>query len=201
MRDKIARMTGSYISIMLVGLFLTATPVQASRVRPVNLEQMAQHADRIFSGRCVSVRAEKDTDLGLMVTRVTFAVQKAAKGNVKGRVTIRVLGGQDETTEQGRPMDGVPRFQVGEEVVLFLYGDSSAGLTSPVGLGQGKFSVLTDKRGQKLAVNAVGNENLFERLSDRARGRLGRRAAAWEGRRPIPPDELLDIVRMLQEQP
>ena len=36
---------------------------------------------------------------------------------------------------------GLPRYGVGEEVVLFLRGESGRGFTSPVGLGQGVYRV------------------------------------------------------------
>jgi len=36
---------------------------------------------------------------------------------------------------------GVPTFTVGEEYVVFLAGVSSAGFSSPIGLGQGRFTV------------------------------------------------------------
>ena len=42
--------------------------------------------------------------------------------------------------------------------MLFLYGESASGWSSPVGLGQGKFTVFEDKLGQRRALNALGDE-------------------------------------------
>lgn len=45
---------------------------------------------------------------------------------------------------------GVPKFKVGEEYVVFLAGVSSAGFSSPIGLSQGKFTVLKSDAGTKV---------------------------------------------------
>jgi hypothetical protein len=86
----------------------------------------------------------------------------------------------------------VPRFAPGERVVLFLYPDSSLGLTSPVALGQGKFSVLRDKEGDELAVNALGNRDLLRGLSDAAKEGVGASLMQWETKPGMPAEALLD---------
>jgi len=177
-------------------LLLHYTPSQASRVQGVSLEEMTQRADRIFSGRCVSVRMATDPDLGQMVTYVTFAPSRVEKGNIRGSVTIKVLGEQDADAPRGRVTQGLPRFRKGEEVVLFLYGDSRQGLTSPVGFGQGKFTVLKDKAGHPLAFNEVGNENLFHGLSGNAQKKLNPAIEKLQGK-GLSPNSLLDLVHSL----
>jgi len=176
---------------------LATVAVHASRVPRVSLEHLTRQADRIFSGRCVDVRVMRDPVLGQEVTQVTFEVQRGVKGAVHGRVTIRMLGDQRLTRERGRGTHGVPRFQDGEELVLFLYGDSRSGLTSPVAFGNGKFTVVTDSKGSKRAVNAFDNEGLFRGLSQDALRRLGGSPARWKGREGVAPDALLDMVSVL----
>jgi hypothetical protein len=151
---------------------------------------MTGRAERIFAGRCVDAQVTRDASLGFDVTTLTFEVTRAVKGGQGDRVTVKVLG-------RGAGIVGMPRFRPGEEVVLFLYGESALGLSSPVGLGQGKFSVFEDKLGRRRAVNSHGNKTLFRELSPRARGRLGPAASRWKGRQSIPPDELLDLVESL----
>ena len=172
---------------------------EASLIRPVNLEQMTARADRIFSGRCVSVHAARDPELGQMVTYATFKVERAVKGEIRGAVTIKMLGAEGSGAVAGRGVDGLPRFRKGEEVILFLYGDSARGLTSPVGFGQGKFVLIEDKEGRRLAINQFGNRNLFRDLSPETEHRLGASAKRWRGRGGVPPDALLDAVRLMQE--
>jgi hypothetical protein len=167
---------------------------QASQVRPLNIAEMTERADRVFAGRCVGLRVVPDPELGQLVTHVTFVVDRGAKGDPRsGNVTIRVLGSQ--------AIDGLPQFLNGEEVVLFLYPDSRRGLTSPVGFGQGKFSVVRDKLGTRFAVNGFANENLLRNLSGDAQQRLGSATARWPARGPIGVDELLDAVESLTRRP
>jgi hypothetical protein len=176
---------------VLPGLLLWAAlapgVTQASQVRPVNLEQMTERAGRIFSGRCVETGVIVDPMLGAEVTVATFQVERAIKGDAGGRVTIRMLGGAA----------GVPRFQPGEDVVLFLYGESRLGLTSPVGLGQGRFSVMTDKLGRRVAINDFANRNLLQGLTPAGRSRLGPALQAAEAQREIEPAALLDMAETL----
>jgi hypothetical protein len=60
-------------------------------------------------------------------------------------------------------------YQVGQELVLFLYPESQYGLTSPVGAGQGRFRVLRDASGGALIVNEAGNRGLFENVAASAK--------------------------------
>lgn len=172
----------------------------ASRVRPVNLEELTRRADRIFHGRCVEVRPALDPDLGLTVTYVTFVPQRAIKGSFRGgRLTIKLLGDQSPAAPVGAAIEGLPTFQVGEEVILFLHGDSRHGLTSPVGFGQGKFDVVRDKEGHRVAVNAFGNEQLLAGMSTKARGKVGQRAARVKDHEPVPLDDLLAMAESLSK--
>lgn len=199
------------LAALLALLTLCASPTPASTIRQLNLEDLARRADRIFSGRVLEVRVERDPALRQVVTRTTLAVTRGARGNLPGRLTITTLGGQDAGSSgpgeepagagpggQRRPsISGMPSFRKGEEVVLFLYADSRSGLTSPVGFGQGKFSVVPDKNGRRLAINGFGNRNLFRGLSARAEARIGAPPTPGRDRRAIHADELLDLVEAL----
>jgi len=181
-----------------LGLCLVSGLARASIVRLLNIEDLAGRADRIFAGRCVDVRESYDPALGQHVTYTTFEVSRAVKGGVRGRITIRSLGGADADPSRPDPIASVPRFRVGEDVVLFLYPDSRNGLTSPVGFGQGKFRIVKDKLGREIALNATGNRTLFRGLSGGAVNRLDRSRHAWKGRSDVPPDALLDLAAGVQ---
>lgn len=175
-----------------VALLSPVTP--ASQVRPLNVEQMTERAARIFSGRCVATEIVVDTELGVAVTVATFEVDRVAKGDVGGTVALRMLGGDGVGTDD---MAGMPRFRAGDEVVLFLYGESASGLSSPVGLGQGRFSVVTDKLGRKIALNDFANRNLLVDLTPAARERLAASSAIDVERKRIEPSALLDLAEAL----
>jgi len=121
---------------------------------------MTERAARIFSGRCVRTDVEFDPAVGARVTVATFRVDRGVKGTPERTVTVRMLGDVTGDRPEGDTA-GVPAFRVGEEVVLFLYGESALGLTAPVGLGQGRFEIVEDKQGRKIALNDLGNKNLF----------------------------------------
>jgi len=182
---------------VLLALFLIPPSVFASRVRSLNLEEMVRRADRIFSGRCVRVRVAEDPGTRQKATFVTFTVGRTVKGGGRPEVTIKLLGEQGSSGKREAGIEGAPRYTEGEEVVLFLYGDSRSGFTSPVGLGQGKFGVVRDKKGGRLALNAYGNRGLMERLSTRAEERLRGRAARYRERPEISPDDLLEMAESL----
>jgi hypothetical protein len=187
MRSSIHRSSKTYIGLALL---LALGSVEASQVRPVNLEELTGRADRIFSGRCVSTEVVAHPERGFAVTRVTFAVERAVKGQLGETVTIDLFGGPATGLAE------VPRFAPGERAVLFLYADSGLGLTSPVALGHGKFSLVRDKAGRELAINAFGNRNLLTNLSSAARERVAAPLAQADGA-AVPVEALLDGVQGL----
>jgi len=176
----------------LCSLWLSVSVTTASQVRSVNLEQMTARAATIFSGRCIAVRTEADPALGHDVIVARFKVRRAVKGASGPIVTVRMLTGDDA----GGFAD-LPRFQTGEEVVLFLYGESALGLRSPVGLGQGRFRVTPDKQGRQVATNDVGNRNLLRELSPAAHRRLAHVPENADPAERLGPDELLNMVEAL----
>jgi hypothetical protein len=123
-------------------LLASATPQEAMKVVAVGIEEMVARADRIFVGRCVEARSEVDAAHGVVATRYTFSVSRSVKGQVGGTVTFRQYGGQ--AGKRRTAVAGVPVYRLGEEVVLFLKPDSEWGLTSPVGMFQGRYGVATD---------------------------------------------------------
>ncbi len=187
---------------LLCVLWCSVSGSVASTVRPVNLEQMSDRAASIFSGRCVDVSYGTHPTLGVEVTLATFEVERSIKGDVGETVTVTLFGGRP-TAGNATAIIGRPNFAVGEDLVLFLYGESSAGLSSPVGLGQGKFNVFTDKQGNKIAVNEFGNKNLFRGMSTEAKGRLDSAAPRWLERREreLRSDLLLDMADSLKTLP
>ena len=119
------------IATLVVGLSLSTT--NATQSRPLNLEEMTDRATTIFAGRCTHVRAEHDRKLGRDVTVATFHVDRSIKGNAGKTITVRM-----PWVGVSAIPAGVPSYARGDEVVLFLYGESASGMRAPVGLGQGR---------------------------------------------------------------
>ena len=142
-------------------LFLLAyvPQIHATRVRLVNLEEMVRYADRIFWGVCIRTKVLEQEKMGLTVMEYTFKVREGFKGVMTGeRITFRqilYLG------SARIPLAGIPIYKNGSDLLLFLHGDSSIGLTSPVGMGQGLFRIMTLGDGRLGVVNVLENANLF----------------------------------------
>lgn len=155
---------------LLLGILIPGA-ARATTVRPLNIEELTEKAGRIVSGQVVAIDVSTDPALDLPVARVTLAVQRTLKGSGGSTLAFRMLAPSEAATTLG--VRGLPSFDVGEEVVLFLYPESRTGLTSPVGLTQGKFVKVTDKQGRTLAVNGFANRSLLRNLSPAARQRVG----------------------------
>lgn len=130
-------------------LAAVAFPVQAANVLPLYLDEIVADAALAFEGTCTDSRSELDPQTGLVVTYTTFSVTDVLKGAVGSTHTIKQVGGR--MGNRIHRMEGSPAFAVGADYVVFLYGVSSAGFSSPVGLSQGQFTIRRDANGAELS--------------------------------------------------
>ncbi|MFZ1545501.1 MAG: hypothetical protein WAT12_00120 [Candidatus Nitrotoga sp.] len=119
---------------------LIALPAQAMSVLPLYLDEIVNDAAIAFQGKSLENHSELDPQTNSIVTYSTFEVQEVLKGEVGATHTIKQIGG--ELQGKKTQITGVPTFTVGESYILFLYGVSASGFSSPVGLGQGKFNII-----------------------------------------------------------
>ena len=134
---------------------LPSPVIQAVVVRQINLAEMTGSARYIFSGVCINKEITYDEDIQREVYVFTFRVNQMIKGAPRNQFAVK-------TSKTLVEMKQVPVYKIGDEVVLFLYGESRSGFTSPVGLGQGKFSVRYLPGGERKVVNENNNLNLFK---------------------------------------
>lgn len=116
----------------------------ATTVRSASLGEIVGAADRIVIATVASVTEGAD-EHGIPSTYVTLEVSEHLKGSAADRFTIKQIGGTASIR-----IAGMPTYRPGEEVVLFLHKDSSAGFTSPVGLSQGRYRIV--RHGSKAEV-------------------------------------------------
>ncbi|MFH1739106.1 MAG: hypothetical protein ABIH23_08865 [bacterium] len=145
--------------VYLALLCLVTGVAESSRVLPMSLPQIVDDAGKIFVGKCTEVKSGQDPESGFIVTWITFEVSQRVKGDVGETETIKQIGG----THEGITVTSfTPKFRVGEEVLLFVYPESSVGLTSAVGLDQGKFSIYKDQdTGKQKVTNRMPENVLF----------------------------------------
>ena len=190
-------------------LILNSPDAYATKVKSVNLEQMVQGADRIFVGTCVAVEDDTAPGTEIPVTTYTFSVSERIKGVTGDILTVRQFGVRQPRVQGDQALvfriPGMPVYQVGQEVVLFLIADSSLGLTSPVGLSQGAFTI-EERDGRKVLQNGNQNLGLFKDLSPEAS------AKKWQlsekevnlfsvKKGPIDPITFIGVVRKMAASP
>ena len=176
---------------------IATPPLVATTVKTVNLEEMVNLAERVFYGRCLSVKPTSHR-IGMAVSEYTFQVLEAVKGVRPGQ---KIVFWQVDATGRGLlpGIIGMPVYRKGRKILIFLHGDSQVGLTSPVGLSQGVFAVDRDKEGQPRVINAVKNRNLALNLSSSRAQEIGL------GRQPLAeirkggPVSLALLTRMVRQ--
>jgi hypothetical protein len=126
-----------------------AFPAQAASILPLYLDDIVADAAVAFQGTCTDSRSELDAQTGFVVTYTTFDVSDVLKGSVGSTHTIKQVGGR--VGNRIFRMEGTPVFTVGADYVVFLYGVSSAGFSSPVGLAQGQFTIRPGAQGAELS--------------------------------------------------
>ena len=91
---------------------------------------------------------------------ITIEVEDVLKGGIDKNVTFR------QFIWDIRDISDAAGYRKGDEVLLFLNRPTSLGLTSPVGLEQGRFRLTRSRSGEFLAINGSDNSGLFSGLID-----------------------------------
>lgn len=126
-------------SCILAVALLTAGAgaAQATTVRKLNLQEKTKVADVIVHARVLELTPRWNADHSGIYTEVTLQPIEQLKGPAQARVVIRAPGGGVDGFHTS--ISGAHRYQVGEEVVLFLerYKDTLIA----VGVGIGTYEV------------------------------------------------------------
>jgi hypothetical protein len=132
---------------------LLLLPVSASATvsRAVAFEEKVENAASIVVGKCVAQRAQWDAGREWILTYSTFNVEKTLKGQPAQQITIVTPGGTIDNITQD--VIGVPKFQPGEENVVFVR-NSQAGPTVAF-LEQGAYKVEKNERGDRIVEPSV----------------------------------------------
>ena len=201
-----------YLTLKLLILIFISYNTLAASVVLLGLEAMQRDAEFIFHGECISVHESKDTKTDFVVTFTTFKVVKVIKGNVSNTYTIKQFGGAPLDNGDVTIVSGVPRFEIGEEYVIFLPRPSSLGFSSPIGLSQGIFDVAQDRLGSLSVSNGRDFSELLPnspsvsaglRLEENSAQSLvtdTKRASTTSGVR-MALDEFVSIVKAMEMQP
>jgi len=127
-----------------VTLLLAASPVQATVVSPMTMDDLARQADVIVRAAVVSRHAAWDGEGRFIHTYTELRVTQAWKGPAAHGETlwVRQLGGT--VGADALLLAGNASFEVGEDVIVYLHREAALGLHFVVGMAQGKLSVQGD---------------------------------------------------------
>lgn len=193
---RMPQKTGWIVISIVTTLCLAGGPAGATSVAHQDLVDLIHLSEVILAGRVTSVT--DGFQAGVPYTEVTVAVDETFRGQVGATYTFRQFGLLkprdlgNGLTYVGISPDGWPRFEAGEDVLLFLYkAGSLTGLRTTVGLMQGAFREVDGNY-----ENGIGNRGTFSRvkagsgLLTPAESKL---LATRQG--PVPAETLLSVVR------
>lgn len=149
---------GIWVGIAVLGA--TSAPGGATMVQRLTLDRITREAARVVHATVTDVHSGRD-ESGLPATWVTLSVARTLKGPAGDHLTIKQYGVSEPLADGTiTHIAGLPRYKVGDELVLFLHGDSRSGFTSPVGFGQGCYRV------SRAAARAAVRNDLGSRARD-----------------------------------
>jgi hypothetical protein len=182
-----------YVLLLIVPL---ASAQHGAITSPRNLADLTERADLIVHGRVVSALAEPHPKYpNLTTVVVTVLVQDTLKGKSDRVHTFRQFVWDE------RDSRSVLGYRKGQEVLLLLNRVNDHGLTSPVGLEQGRFRIEAASDGTPMAVNGNGNQALFDGVADTAKRngvRLSARGSQIANAAPSGPVRLQDLQDMIR---
>jgi hypothetical protein len=195
MKRMISSLARACAALAAAAGLLLGAQARAASVLPLYLDEMADTAAVAFEGRCLANRSDVDTATGLVVTYTTFEVRDVLKGSVGATHEIKQVGGALPGDGPQYRVMGVPRFEVGEDYVVFLAGVSTAGFSSPIGLAQGRFKV--DKQGE---VRKVRNGRDFRDMTRRMLAKVpsAARAQMEKSDKPVRDMDLEEFKQLVR---
>ncbi len=157
---------------------------------------MSQEAATIVRGHIISAKVEPHPQFKNLTTVVVrMSVDSTLKGTPSRTLEFRqyIWDIRDQFDAAG--------YAKGQELLLMLGPVSKYGLTSPVGLEQGRFAITRDRSGKAKAVNGAANFGLFDQVAQRAKQQgvqlspKTRTLLQTSTAGPVPLDELEDAIR------
>jgi hypothetical protein len=113
--------------------------------QPITLQEKVAKADLIVVGKVTDVQCRWDEPKTLVHTYVSVSIEEIVKGqSLDDKITITLPGGR--VGDIAAIMPGMPSFQKGERVLLFLIRDRYSDNLYLVHGAHGKDSIMPDSR-------------------------------------------------------
>ncbi len=199
--DCVVRVSRAFLLLSLGCLSLlvaAARPQSNALVLPRNLLQLVDESELVLEGRVIGVTLEPHAQLSnLLTVVVTLQVEENLKGMTPSSFSFRqaVIDRRDQQQKMG--------YRAGQHLLLTLIRPSAYGLSSPAGMQQGRFSIVSGTDGKLLASNGFGNAGLFRELDSQLQA--GGVSVTPEARAmlrqiepgPVPLSELKNVIRTI----
>lgn len=141
------------LAFAATALFSAGTAT-ATTVQKFTMGDLTKRSESIVRAKVEGQFSRRDDINHEIYTYTTISVLEPVKGAAgEKQITIRQLGGAVDHLVSYVP--GMPTFQKGEEVVLFLSAKDREGYPWVVGLQQGKYTVVTGDNGLKSVRNEL----------------------------------------------
>ena len=115
---------------------LCAAPLPATTFEKVTTAELARRAENVAVVKCVSCRAERDRQSGLVFTHVRLRLLEDLKGRSAGStIELRLVGGEADGVRT--VVYGMPVFRAGEECIVLLGKRNSGGFPTIVAARRG----------------------------------------------------------------
>lgn len=184
----------AFFAVLLVALSLSfyCEAQRGAITAPQNLAELTDGAELIVHGFVVAARSEPHPQLqGLNTVVVTLKVKETLKGSAPALYSFRqfIWDVRDRFNAAG--------YRKGQELVLMMTKPSAVGLSAPVGLEQGRFRIVRDSAGNRMALNGHANAGLFSGMRAQVQARKLSAAASKmvnENRSAIRSDELVQVI-------
>jgi hypothetical protein len=199
---RILRALALHLPAAVLVLLFAVYPARAQfLVKQVDLTYLAQRADVIVHGRVVDVENEIMPGYeNIPTVKVTLQVEDMMRGPKGDTYTFR------EVSVGIRARMGRKAYRTGQELLLFMTAPSEIGLSSPVGIEQGRFHIARNPEGSPLVINEQNNIGLFKNVAQAA-SMAGRpltesqRRIASSEKGPVPLNEFVSIIENLMLMP
>ncbi len=122
---------------------------------PPDFDHLVGQADYVVRAVVTSVTSELRTDgpHRHIITKVELDVREVISGTPPQPLVLQLLGGK--VGDEEMVVDGVPKFKVGDEDILFVHGNGRQ-FCPVVALKYGRFPIKRDDKGREYIVRANG---------------------------------------------
>ncbi|RMD93742.1 MAG: hypothetical protein D6813_03575 [Calditrichaeota bacterium] len=165
--------------LMTLLIIFAQTVIQATTVKPMNLLELANRAEKIFTAKILSIQfstVKGPSGKQIPCTVYRAKVEHVIKGNEREEITFRFLG-SSQMKVQGNygfklQIPGIPTYRLDDKILLFLSKESAIGLSAPIGLYQGSFKIYKSFTGKEMVVNGNNNAGLFKNVKQEEPDRI-----------------------------